>query len=261
MASRPPVVPYDGPPKGRWAIAVKRAISRAGYMQWAPFTKENPEGFTKVWGKFADRACRNFEHDHGVPVTGKYPKATHDALVKTHRKGSSVEWAWDDYSIAIAKNESVSPWQKAAYRILDSVTWSIDHQLFIGYEMFRPFPVYATYPVNHHWDNDCSGMFAQWFRWGDAPDPHRNSFDGYGNTATLWEYGEPVSSLKNAEYCDAVLYGTPWRAGASAHVTILRRYSAGVWYAGSHGRDSGPNETRADYRVIEGIRRFPLLHS
>lgn len=253
----PPKVPYDGIPKGQVAIAVKRALSRAGYMQWAKFTP--------LWGKFAQRACANFQHDHNLKPTGVYDEQTHNALVKTHRKqvaGHPLEWAYDAYSIAIMQGHHITPEQEALYNILDGITWSIDHQAMIAYEMKRPFIVYPHFPVAHWFWNDCSGMFGQWYRWGgpDTPDPHDNGYDGIGNTATLWERGETVPSLDHAEAGDACLYGKPWQAGASAHVTLLRRYVAGTgWLAASHGTESGPNEVLATYRPIVGIRRFKLV--
>lgn len=248
-----PVVPYNGsPPKGLWALAVKRALSHAGFMMWADFTKN--------WGEYAIRACKNFEHAHGIKVTGKYPLLTHQTLVKTRLLKSRSEWAWQPYDILLARQSHIDPHEEAQLSILDGVTWAIAHQAQIGYRMLRPYPVYNSFPVNHWFWNDCSGMYAQWLRWGDAPDPHRGYYNGYGNTATLWEYGTPVANLRSAELCDAVLYGKPWLAGAAAHVVILRRYANGVWYAGSHGTESGPNEVRADYRSIVGIRRFPLAH-
>lgn len=252
--SGPPKVPYDGIPKGEVCIAIKRALSRAGYMMWANFTPQ--------WGKYARRACQNFQHNIGLPVTGMYTEPTHNALVKTHRKlvhGHPLEWAFDAFSIAIMEQQHITPEQRVMAKILDSVTWSIDHQGQIGYLMKRPVIYYPAYPVNHWFWNDCSGMFAQWYKWGGAPDPHDNHYDGIGNTGTLWENGTPVAHLDDAKPCDAVLFGRPWQAGASAHVIILRRKVEGKWYGGSHGTESGPNEVPANYRPIVGIRRFALV--
>jgi Putative peptidoglycan binding domain len=247
----PPVVPYDGIPEGMVCLAVKRALSRAGYMQWGNFTLQ--------WGEFAQRACANFQHDHKLKPTGVYTQATHNVLVATPRAHTiPKEWAFDAFSIKIMKNEHTTPDEEIRQKILDGVTWSIDHQSMIGYDMFRPFYLFKTFPVYKYFKNDCSGMFAQWYKWGSAPDPHHARYNGSGNTATLWEYGDPVSSLKEAELCDAVLYGKPWQSGSAAHVAILRRKVGSNWFAGSHGRESGPNEVEATYRRVIGIRRFPL---
>jgi peptidoglycan hydrolase-like protein with peptidoglycan-binding domain len=65
-------------------VAVKRALSRAGYVRWG--------SFTPVWGEFAVKAAKKFQQDQGIaPVTGLYGPKTHRALVKKRRKGSATE--------------------------------------------------------------------------------------------------------------------------------------------------------------------------
>lgn len=246
-----PEVPYVNPAKnGNACIAVKRALSRAGYMQWGEFTKK--------WGRFANRSCRNFQAENNLHVDGIYGEKTHNALEKTH-KLRSTEWAFDAYSIAIMKEEQVSPEQQRMFKILDGAAWSIAANGRISYLMARPVYYYNTFPVTHNFWNDCSGMFAQWYKWGGAPDPHKNDYNGYGNTGTLWIHGATVNGLSAARPCDAVLYGQPWAAGAAAHVVMLTEKRDGIWYAASHGQEAGPVEVRADYRPIVGIKRFALL--
>ena len=49
--------------RGVDVLAVKRALSRAGYLRWG--------NFTPLWGEFAAKAAKKFQQDNGIaPVTG-----------------------------------------------------------------------------------------------------------------------------------------------------------------------------------------------
>lgn len=103
--------PKAYPMSGDDVLAVKRVLSRAGYLPWTEFTN--------VYGEGAENACREFQRDVGITgpdggdPLGHYGKSTHDALREAERKGYSGEDAWDDYSTklyaeAIVPNEPPS---------------------------------------------------------------------------------------------------------------------------------------------------------
>lgn len=259
--NQPPVVPFvrsltqgcSGPD----VVAVKRALSRAGYIEW------KGTDFTRVWGPYAAESLKRFEKAKGLKQTGEYSFTRHEALRKTHRKGSRIEWAFDAFSIAIMREEDVSPWERVAYRTVDAVNQAIAHRDQITYSQVRPMPDMAPYP-NLPYAADCSG-FATWAArsGGWAQDPNyplgsSRKWDGYGYTGTLWACGHDVSSLRYAKLCDLVFYGRPWLAGGAAHVSIVREIHDGRVYVGSHGSRSGPINVPADYRSITGIRRYVL---
>ena len=88
----PPVVPFVRPcyppshAKGPVAdgvdmVAVKRAISRAGFWPWQDFDDTYSE-------RFATTASPASSTQAEIDATGNYGQKTHDALVATHRKGS-----------------------------------------------------------------------------------------------------------------------------------------------------------------------------
>lgn len=260
MPVTPPVVPYvralDLWASGDDVIAVKRALSRAGYIKWGDFTR--------VWGKYAMIACKNFQRAKGLKQTGVYHFATHEALRKSHRKQSRTEWAYDALSISIMKHEQITPYDLAIGKTLDAVTYAIVNQAKVSYSQDRPMPDREPYP-NLPYAADCSG-FVTWSAhsggWKQDPNYPVGSgrkWDGYGFTGSLWESGTVVNGLGNAQLCDFVFYGRPWLAGGAAHVTILRDFYGGRWYAGSHGQQSGPSNVRADYRSITGIRRYKIV--
>jgi peptidoglycan hydrolase-like protein with peptidoglycan-binding domain len=71
-----------GPVKdGDDVIAVKRAISRAGFFPWQPFDDTYNEAI-------AD-AVRSFQRAKGIQATGNYGQATHEVLRATRSKDGS----------------------------------------------------------------------------------------------------------------------------------------------------------------------------
>lgn len=93
----PPSAGTKGPvPGGDDVIAVKRAISRAGFFPWQKFDNFYSDAFALGVKKFQKKA--------GLPSTGTYGKATHEKLRSTHSKGFPKEWAFDPVSIKLINN-------------------------------------------------------------------------------------------------------------------------------------------------------------
>jgi len=264
VSALPPQVPFvrvlNQGTVGRDVIAVKRALSRAGYIEWPA-----DGSFSPIWGPFAALSLKRFERAKGLKQTGVYSYARHEALRKTHRRRSRTEWAFDDLSIQVLKGEDITPYERVVARTLEAVDYAILHRDSISYEQIRPMPDRAPYPPNIPYVADCSG-FVTWaaHSGGWVQDPNypvysARRWDGHGYTGTLWTNGEPVNGLKSAKLCDLVFYGRPWLAGGAAHVGMVRAIENGVVYIGHHGQDAGPFNSRADYRSITGIRRYKLL--
>lgn len=79
-------------------VAVKRAVSRAGYFDWGNFDDSYNE-------KIAD-AVKKFQHEHGIDNTGFYGEATHNKLKGTNvPKGGTHagEDVFDDKAAALYK--------------------------------------------------------------------------------------------------------------------------------------------------------------
>jgi len=83
-------------------VAVKRAISRAGFWPWQDFDDTYSE-------TFADNGVRPFQQTNGLSATGNYGEATHDKLRNTHLKGSATEWAFDQVSIRLMQDAVEGP--------------------------------------------------------------------------------------------------------------------------------------------------------
>ena len=84
------------PMSGDDVLAVKRVVSRAGFLPWTDFTA--------TYGENTERAVADFQESVGIrsssggPPNGHYGKKTHDALLDAERDGHPDESAWDDYS-------------------------------------------------------------------------------------------------------------------------------------------------------------------
>ena len=90
------------PMSGDDVLAVKRVLSRAGFLPWTDFTN--------TYGKDTEEACRQFQESVGIgsPPKGHYGPSTHDALCNALRAGHPDEEAWDAYSIELYK-EAIVP--------------------------------------------------------------------------------------------------------------------------------------------------------
>lgn len=75
-------------------IAVKRAISRAGFFPWNKFDDAYSE-------KFAMEGVKPFQQQNGLTASGFYGTATHNKLVETRAKGKPTEWAFDPIAIKL----------------------------------------------------------------------------------------------------------------------------------------------------------------
>jgi peptidoglycan hydrolase-like protein with peptidoglycan-binding domain len=81
-------------PDGVDVVAVKRAISRAGFFPWQDFDDSYSENF-------AMNGVKPFQQNNGLSATGNYGEQTHNELVKTRRKGNPDQWAFDPISITL----------------------------------------------------------------------------------------------------------------------------------------------------------------
>jgi hypothetical protein len=93
----PPYASKGPVPGGADVVAVKRAISRAGFWPWRRFDNAYND-------KFAKEGIKAFQKSVGLPQSGIYGKTTHDKLRNTRSKGKPSEWAFDPFSINLIKN-------------------------------------------------------------------------------------------------------------------------------------------------------------
>lgn len=259
MASSPPNVRRcrlitDGT-QGVDVLAVKRALSRAGYLRWG--------NFTPLWGEFAAKAAKKFQQDNGIaPVTGFYGPKTHQALVKKHRKGSPTEWAFDAYSIALMDQECAELTQMPENRIRDAIVAEAarlyGHRNEIDYVQSRPFQLKAPPFVPR--ELDCSGFATVCHFVGGAPDPNGRNYDGFGYTGTLMSRGVRCAE-RDLEPGDLVFYGkttTPkpgFPIGSPTHVAVFDG-NGGVYSEGGPNRHDRMRRHPVKYRSVNHYRHY-----
>lgn len=112
------------------------------------------------------------------------------------------------------------------YRPMDITRWSLDH---LNYEMEHGGQMWA----------DCSEMVTALFHWVGAKDPNGMSYDGYGNSQTMWSHLPHYYTASTANIGTIVTFGT----GGWEHTTTV--FDPGpdpILF--SHGDEDGPGLIR-----------------
>jgi cell wall-associated NlpC family hydrolase len=242
-------------------VAVKRALSRAGYMQWGTFSP--------VWGDAAVASVQAFQKDHAVPPgPGTYGPLTHTALVTTHFRGSDVAWAYDMFAISLMKRyctELVTqPNTATRTAIIGEAARLYANRNSIDYvEVKRP--VVPTRPPAIPPKLDCSLFVAACYFAGGAIDPNGRHYNGYGYTGDMVNHGKEIS-VHELQPADLIFYGsTPgdkadetFPIGSPTHVALYD--GTGVYSQGGPKRhDRMRYHSQLDYRPINQCRTY--LHT
>jgi hypothetical protein len=236
--------------QGDDVVAVKRALSRAGYMRWG--------NFSPVWGAGAIAAVQPFQRDHGVPPgPGTYGPLTHAALVATHAKGSDAKWAYDNHSIALMKRFCTQlvtrPDTATRTAIVGEAARLYANREHIDYFQV-PRPVRPKRPPEVPSRLDCSLFVTACYFAAGALDPNGFHHSGYGYTGTLIKNGKRCS-IHELEPGDLVFYGSTPRdkanetfpVGSPTHVALYD--GSGVYsQGGPHPHDRMGHYERVDYR-------------
>jgi hypothetical protein len=259
MASSPPSVRrcrlISLGTKGVDVIAVKRALSRAGYISWGPFTA--------LWGQFAAEAARQFQRDNRIePVTGWYGPKTHQALVKKHRKNSATEWAFDAYSIRLMDQSCAELTQMPDKRIDDAIVAEAArlyaHRNEINYVQSRPFALKPPPFVPR--ELDCSAFATVCHFVAGSPDPNGRNYDGGGYTGSLTNHGVRCAE-RDLDPGDLVFYGRTTTAtpafpiGSPTHVAVYDG-DGGVFSQGGPNPHNRMKRHPVKYWTINHYRHY-----
>lgn len=231
--------------KGRDVIAVKRALSRAGYIKWTRFTD--------IAGPYFFNAVHKFQTDHKIKIAG-YGPHTHTILLNTHKAGSKTQWAWDNYSIQLEHAEytllHTTPEQRIRAAILQAARNLYSYRNVISYSNNRPFPLYSMGGAIPHFI-DCSGYVIDCYHAAGAKCPvYGGSYDGEGYTGSLLSSGTKVASAHYLKAGDLVFYGYTIRSspafpyGSPTHVAV---------YDGNGGVYSNGHHPMGHYLVYYGL--------
>jgi len=249
-------VPFTGPygssitelpNKGPTVEALKRAISRLGYIEWKGL------GFTQFWpydGAF-DRGFRKWQRELEMPGDGLYGeqewKAMRAARVPKSRPNAG-EFALDQYAQKLIKDE----WEAAHVPDEEDFRAAVTEFCLLAeknedawhYVQYRPFPV-AVNPSASSLKADCSSYVVMAYHWAmtksglAVPDPAGFNWAGFGNTETEDDHPSVLSGL----------YRVGDLAHYVGHVTLCRKAgTATTAIFSSHGQEAGPMPVSLYYR-------------
>lgn len=226
-----PYVPYTRRIKqgtvGKDALAVKRALSAAGFMQWG--------GFTKTFGPFAVKALKNFQRANGLVADGVYDLADHKKLAIY----------FDPYGAFLMGQAATNPIDEKRRAIVATAMFGYSHRSTMHYTQtaLRMWGVRnKVKPPKVPPYEDCSS-FSTWCYWvAGAPDPNGPvyNYNGYGYTGTMVEHGRKIEP-RDLKLGDLVFYG---RRAVPSHVAVY----VGSGRVVSHGSEVGPLLLARTYR-------------
>jgi len=247
--------------KGPTVEALKRAISRLGFMTW------KGQDFTQAWpraGAF-DTGFRKWQQENDIPADGVYGRQTWKELrsAKVTQGQHKGEYALDRYAQLLIRDEwqelNVPDEQDVRAAIVEFCLKAEGNEDAWHYRQARPVDVSVSPTAGYVW-SDCSGYVIQAFYYAkqktgvNVPDPAKGGgageWSGYGNTSTEDDWprvGEPFRVGDLAHY--------------SGHVTLCRRGgTARTAIFSSHGQEAGPMPVSLHYRSdLRYICRPPLM--
>jgi hypothetical protein len=154
----PPSYPKGGSPDGIDVIAVKRAISRAGFFPWNQFDDTYSE-------KFSTEGVKKFQQVNGLTATGYYGEPTHERLVATRREDAKGEWAFDTTAIRMMEQADENLNKAPENTTLKTVRQMLSFcRLFDGPYVFGGEHDFSFYDDDVHDGFDCSSSvsFVLW---------------------------------------------------------------------------------------------------
>ena len=248
--------PYTGPygssgtkfpNRGPTVEALKRAVSRAGFISW----KDN---FTQYWPEDGelDKGFRRWQRDKGLPGDGIYGQQEWKAMRATKvpvGQPHAGEYAFDDYACKLILEEwtQENVPDEADFRaaLSEFCLAAEQNEDAWHYRQQRPVDITVNPKASYVW-SDCSGYVIQAYHWAmtksglAVPDPAKQGWTGFGNTDYYEDDHPSVTSG---------LYKVGDLAHYPGHVTLCRKAgTATTAVFSSHGQEAGPVPTNIYYR-------------
>jgi peptidoglycan hydrolase-like protein with peptidoglycan-binding domain len=169
--------------RGNDVLAMKRALSRAGYGRWKPFTK--------LFGGQMEKLLKKFQRDHGLkPVDGIYGPVTHRHLARFY----------DSYGMKLMNDmhNRLSVQSDPARRMVDAALEIYNFCRLSGRGTYTQSSRRMSI-VRNRWRvpfsqkiwlfEDCSSSVTGACWNAGVPDPNGLGYNGQGYTGTLSVHG------------------------------------------------------------------------
>jgi peptidoglycan hydrolase-like protein with peptidoglycan-binding domain len=245
--------------KGPDVIAVKRALSRAGFMEWG--------NFTNVYGVGMRNAVYALHKKHGRKPAGYGPRAHND--LEDSKAVSNKGMAFDPIAVKIMEAEyekyHVSPEDIIRGNIVAAWRRMYASRGSIRYSQHRPFLHGVDMNFRVPAGIDCSGTMTLGYDAANAKSPNvfagsRLPYNGTGYTGTLMAGGTKCRRL-DMEPGDMVMYGftshssPAFPVGSPTHVAGWEGDSGlHVYSMGSYPMGHYPH----NYRTINCFLHFDV---
>lgn len=204
---------------GRDVIAHKRAVSRA-FPEIYPWPKK---GFSLSYGVYFGNAVKGSCLIMGIKPRRVIDLEYHEALERRKKRRDKTEWAFDSYSIKLAK-DYYDHFNKKDLRqtIIEAGFFWYQRRMGIHYSQARPFQKRKPPQSPTIWD--CSAFVTNCYYGGGAPDPNGRNFDGQGYTGTLLSHGKVIPFSK-IQIADLIMFGHSsgrpgFAVGSPTHVAL-----------------------------------------
>lgn len=205
---------------GRDVLAHKRAVSRA-FPELYPWPKR---GFSNFYGEVFGNAVKGSCLVMGISPKRAIDLEYHEHLERRKKRRDKTEWAFDPYSIKLAKDYyDYYQKQEVRQRIIEAGFFWYNHRKEIDYDQFRPYQKCKPPQVPTMWD--CSSFVTNCYYGGGAPDPNGRDYDGAGYTGSLLSHGK-VISITQLKPGDLIMYGFSrgkpgFPVGSPTHVSLF----------------------------------------
>lgn len=186
--------------RGNDVLAMKRALSTAGYGRWKPFTK--------LFGSSTETLLKRFQQHHGLKIDGVYGPTTHKALAKYYDH-YGMKLMNDLYHQLETQYEPVHRMVSAALAIYNyckltrhgTYTQSPSRMSIVKNKWRLPFK------GNEWLREDCSSSCTGISWEANIPDPNDLHYNGEGYTGTMSVHGFRVRFAVLAAFG---YYGPGW---------------------------------------------------
>lgn len=216
---------------GRDVIGAKRAI-------WHGNGLKVPVNATQKFGVTAEAELKKFQKAHRIDNDGVLGPTTLKVLAPY----------FDQYAFMLY--EGYKPGSNHQDRIVAYAWWGYNNRGAIGYAEFRPMQY--MFDLQHlPLNEDCSTFSTKCYKAGDAIDPNRMGYNGYGNTSTQRAHGT-VISVASCLPADLAHYNNP------EHVAVIVRGGSNAAVI-SHGSGIGPLFLPIHYRSLYEVMRYSMI--
>lgn len=250
---------YKQSSPGKDIIAVKRAISRAGFWKWQEFSDDYTNGF--AFGDANGPGVIGFQRAKGIKdPTGNYGEKTHEILRDANVPSGEThagEDCFDSKACELYKGYSTPPEKSDEERVREKIvefcTIGLKNPSGWQYELLRAIDpsIPPQGPANTQpGTSDCSGSAIQAFHYAKretglpVQDPAKQGWSGWGNT----NYYEDDWPKVSGSYLVGDL------AHYDGHVTVCMKkgdWNTSDWWSfGSEPPSKRKLDYRSDFRFV-----------